>query len=1263
MNSLEKNITALEGRLRETRENGQAVERIDRERFATIRAYFRLISSVSLKNIKEGSRNCMKGFLERGVEIEAFFAQRQDSAFSIKSDLLLFVNKLSNSQVWEYICDVLSKEREFVFGLIYEFVRHPSSFALRERLCREEWLIPKCCLLQERREKPATGEVLRWNLLLQQICRRCPYFLADTNKFHGLFLDFEKVAAECLKGEDPVLAEFRDNHMEILGYYLSVNHRELEVRNLYVKTFLQEKCYNLYRRLTPLLNSLENETDIRFFLKSTTEGLKSTFGRSPGERTHTTLQNIVNFLVMKVAIKALDRIKDKNMDNELIACLLQASESNGPGTRSEDLIGFLNLVIGALVRLPLDFNIPIHKEFREKFLKFCWNNIVYPKDSNKVVKNLSKLVISLMIGKYDVFRELNQRDKSMQLYDYILSEHDDIHDEDSGNIWFECLKNLIPVCTDSGHDCLKAFLFLHEFPKDFFSITNQISVQNRFWQVISLLRNSFKDKFFWIVENKFFKDIGLSNHNLFDIILIMLVYYAKGQESRLNSSLNSSRQDGNESPGRRIFFTRERRNFIFDKLISVLRSEQETSKNYIDKFYHLTIIFMKLFEDATISPPALKELLQPLRLEEIQREVSLTVTRTLKSQTYFLSLLNLMIQRAEENQKRPLCNEIINYLLSSKIVQNNNAYLCYSQLFPVFYNLLKLCIKYYDNFGELINKANHHLKETTEKKVYSVIFFSLLIYHFIFEKADELKEIKIVNIDYFISMFLNYLIRKKNKQKTTFLSFEEIFELSDNRPAKEYNVLLYYKFFVLLMLKLLIALYKTQERESDFANIVKVYENIFKKLTNPDYELKYQALRLLECLIVPEDVTDKDMMLFRIFGLDHEKQLRLVNAATMESNVCLKESNNAQFQQIFYKYYSIVVRFFVKRPVSENLGEFWRYTISNNFALLDDDYRRQFVRKVERLEGTSLFERLSFFFKHSDFASKNVKNLNIENNELFVNIAVFYCRLFEERTRHGDIKLTINDQSVGNCNALFSSFIGLQEIEGSDSFFAFDITKFIIRSELEMLNEVQKQSFIVNTLDLLVNQKTVTHVDINMFLEIFGEMYPKFFASDFFCTFANKNNKILRIFENYDFSVQPFITSKKTIADAGQSDQMLIEDATETETNSVSKDERALVTAALFQTQLGERFIAQSGKNFRFGKTCKANIMLKNHMYEDALAELEKSIKEANEERVKTFNSEDEFSLESKIASRQVADMWVEAKRNLNAWGELQTLSDFTERK
>lgn len=1249
MSSLEKNISALETKLRESRDSSPNSDRVERDRFLTIRAYYRLICSISLKNIKDNSRNSMKSFLERGMEIENIYASRHDCSYSLKEDLLFFVNKLSNSQVWDYISETLSKDREQSFILIHEFVKHPSSFALRERLCREEWLIPKCILLQERRRELSIPEIYRWNLLLKQISKHCPYFLADVNKFHSLFADFEKIGHETATKDELMYNDFRENSMEILKHFIMVNGKDIYVRNIYIANFLNERCYNLSRRMEPLLTALETENDLRYFFKNMSEEIGYLFNRNIGERSNPKAPSITNFLLSKLSIALLDKIEEKGLGTELMTVLVRAIERYNASTRSEDLVSFLNLALGVLVRFPITSQSNPYKDFREKFLKFSWNNIVYPKDSNKVLKNISKLIISTMIQKYDVFREVNQREKNSQLYEFILSEHEDIHDEDSGNIWLECLKNLIPACQESGHDWLKSFMYLHDFPKDMFSPTNQISIHNRFWQIITLLRNSFKDKFLSIVEGKFFKEMNLSNHNSFDIILQIIVRFVQEREILKDSSV----------------FDLQHRSFLFERLIMILKSEQETSKNYIDKFYHITIIFMKIFDDVSLSTAGFEELLRPLKVDEVQREATLSITRTLRTQKYFMSLLTYLIQRAEPSQKSILSSKATRYIINSKIIQSHNAFLVHSQLFPVFYNLLKDCVKNSDHFTELLITANNLLKEMIEKKVNIGIFFSLMIYHFIFEKAVEITEFKIINIESFIILFLNYLIRKKNKEKIQSLDFNELFEIPAHGPPKDYNVLRYYKFFVILMLKILVVQYKNHQKESDFAVIQKVYDTIFKKLTNPDYDIKFQALRILECLISPSEVTDPDLQIFKVQNLDRTLQFKLIQSATMESNICLKESNNPQFQQIFTKFYEIVINYFRRNPMDENSNDFWKNTISNNFALLDKRIREKFIEKVEQMHGTSLIQRITFFFKNYDSLSKNAKNLSLENYELFANIAIHCCRLLEEQSARGTITLKMNGQLIPDCNALFSAFIALQEIEGSDSTFSIFIAKTMIKSEYSAMSKTQQHEFVINVLDLLANQKSISNIDVITFLEILLDLNRDFANSELFYALVKKNNKILRFLEQapYQKSYGHFRNQEP------QQGSATVEDM-----------ESQILMQTTFYDQLAERYsIPDKDGAFKMSPGLKGQIYLQNQLFDEALKEISDALLNLSIQGNNSVNgnsqlasrgyhadhsshTNDYLDLCRELTERKLVDQWTETKKCLNQWSDLQQISEKTER-
>lgn len=78
-------------------------------------------------------------------------------------------------------------------------------------------------------------------------------------------------------------------------------------------------------------------------------------------------------------------------------------ERYNPNVPGEDLLSFLTLALGIISWLDINGQQAYNWEFRDKFLKFSWNSIVYPRDGSWLLKNICKLIISSMISWFDVF--------------------------------------------------------------------------------------------------------------------------------------------------------------------------------------------------------------------------------------------------------------------------------------------------------------------------------------------------------------------------------------------------------------------------------------------------------------------------------------------------------------------------------------------------------------------------------------------------------------------------------------------------------------------------------------------------------------------------------------------------------------------------------------------------------------------------------------------------------------------------------------------
>jgi hypothetical protein len=264
MQTIDKNISSFEAQFRAQRQAGPMTEAQENRHFAVFNAYYRLICSISLKNIKDTARNSMKTFLKKGVSLELLFSTSNFTP-SLRPKLLQFINKLSNSQVVEYIRELIESKEEGEFGIVFDFIKHPHSSSLRERLCREELLLTKS--MAQRTFTEPQQNLLNWNLILKETCKYCPYYVQDVNKFYHFFEVFYLNRNVPVTLENIYLEEFKEINMKVICYFVCANKKDMDCRNFYISNFLEEKCFNFGLRIEPYLASLNEPSDFRDYLE------------------------------------------------------------------------------------------------------------------------------------------------------------------------------------------------------------------------------------------------------------------------------------------------------------------------------------------------------------------------------------------------------------------------------------------------------------------------------------------------------------------------------------------------------------------------------------------------------------------------------------------------------------------------------------------------------------------------------------------------------------------------------------------------------------------------------------------------------------------------------------------------------------------------------------------------------------------------------------------------------------------------------------
>jgi hypothetical protein len=233
---------------------------------------------------------------------------------------------------------------------------------------------------------------------------------------------------------------------------------------------------------------------------------------------------------------------------------------------------------------------------------------------------------------------------------------------------------------------------------------------------------------------------------------------------------------------------------------------------------------------------------------------------------------------------------------------------------------------------------------------------------------------------------------------------------------------------------------------------------------------------------------------------------------------------------MFDEYYGIVLHFIRRFPTVEEMPEFFRQIVQPNFMLFESKMKAAFVYAIENVVGNNLFDRLQFFFRNQDTVMTGVKTGQTDNFEAFSGIIIHYLRCAEFRPQRFRVTLKFNGERYECSRELLSTFIGLQEIEGSESVWATRLVKQVLRCQFASLCRSKMEEFVVNFVNFLTSQKNLTTAEYNIYLEILFTLSPLLATSEVFLNLGSKNGRLLRLLNHYETS--DAITSQSSHGEA-----------------------------------------------------------------------------------------------------------------------------------
>ena len=1060
---------------------------IDANDFNKLRLFFRILN---IMQPGEKSRDFMKDQLVAGLEIEYYLDQQNHNTLSLRNELTEMVNKQSNSKLCEYLVHLFRKDdrmNTYFYYILYDIVKDPKSICYRERMCRENILDRA---LNEKQNKKG----FKWLRFLYKISKKSAYFLSSNNAL-AFFQSYSNIIQEQRNEPTMLLKEdfFFDDYelfMQIMKNYL-VQHPFDKVLNIYIEYFLRCNYYDLKRNINPVIRPFRSEREVVTFIATFLTNVTTLFTENSinSQKINMTL----HFYLAKISYQYVPYICNPlyiNMVRDFLVKLSEYFEKINRKTKCEDVISFMYFNILLFRNLQINENDTKYQVFLTKLFRYSWNNIAHPKNGNKYLRNVCKLSVALSVNKEHIFNILKES-LLRPLYDTVLNDQEDILDDDSVNIWLESLKNLIPRYKNHDKDWFKDLLAAHEMTTDYYYSNITYSIQNRFWQLVVLIRDTFGDNFFEMFKTKFFDDRGLISNIVYDILLILLSYIVK----------NAHKETVKE------YLDYNRKTLIIQKLLELYRNEQDSSKIYIEKFYLLLVMYLKLFDDVVIDFNTVMSIL--VNKDEPAGKTDINVPlKVIKINLQNLTLIYYFLKKNERHKDIKIyCNEVLEYLKVNRIIKNVYCYFVFCELFSTVYNLLNICISHTDGLFDLLEYANKTLREDSEKKD---IFYSVLVYHFVIENLDKFTELTVVNVEYIMDKCLNYLVKKKDnawKEGDVHMDFSYLFELNDGLTYnKDYKILPFYKFFVTVLLKILVISLRNPFKDNEFNSVCQIFESIFKNLSFYDIDIKHQAIMLLKCLIVPQSVEELEWQKFKVPNeITYKQKMQLLSTMKVSSPVSLKESNNKYFKEYLRVFYDIVIAFLKNYSFNESIVSILKQAVIQNFSIVDKDTRDIIMDAIFNITNGSLFETLKFFTTKVDFKNKKIYSLNYEYLDLYQGLAIYYCRLLQQKTKSA--VANFNGNMLPSALTLYDSLLGVLESECLLNATVEQLVKKLFTDFFTTASPEEREKFIINVLELLINDIKLVQYDVFWILEIILHQYKDFLESDMVYNVINKCNK------------------------------------------------------------------------------------------------------------------------------------------------------------
>ena len=1169
--------------------------------FNIIKRFYYIINWIRI--IKQ-SRDILFTELKKALEIELILDTLEEETQTLYPELLNMINKQSNSHFFHHIQRELKTDTDEFF-LIYDMFKHKNSICMRERVSREDIID---FILKEITLYPSKP---KWLLFLYQISKKAKYFILS-QKFPLFCTQYLK---QLLSIEPTRMINyynhFFDRHtlfMKILKNYVEINPFDNCI-DLYINKFLLQKNYCLKRDILSIIRKFKTEKETRDYAKKIQQILKSISSTSSKEKEEKNKKNslVKTFYLTELAPRYLDFFNENTKKYLEVICekFSDLSEEYQKNADVIDIVSTIKLMAFCFRKFP---KLTKQTKIFKSLFTYSWNNIAHPKDNNDKIKNICILMVSTLMNQYNQLLDINHLNHIKPLYDNILFETK-IFDNESKLIWLESLGLLLKVYQNEKKEWFKDVLGAHDF--------NESSLSSKCWQLAIVLRDFFGDRFFDFFKKKFFEERYRSLHENFDTLLIILTYF-----------INNQNKDHVKD-----FLTENTKINILTKLLDIYIKELKESI-YEDKYFNLIVIYLKYFN---IIPPF--ELIISKIIDQKNNDDERYLKFPKIAKQNFILIYYFLKKNIDHPEFLSYRNKVLKYILKHKAVKNLLIHIKYTEIPIIIFNILKICFekfKKYEHIEILLKRTNQILYNYNKDS--RDMMLGVFVYHFLLENYKYYPEYTIINLE----NILEYVFAHVQSDKTDLGALKRdnqrhylkgLFDIKDDLIIPHhYSFISLFKFFSITLIKTWISTFVNNVKTNEFNSLCDYFQKIACKYSYENIEIKMTVLNLVKSMIFPEEPIP-GWELYALKNLSEKQKIQLLLSIQIPKKILIKEYCNKNFKIYLNKYFELVIKYLNKNSMSKDIRTFITNVAFRSFLLLDNNIKYDLIEKIGYVSNYDCYDIFEFFLNNWKRENNSSLIIHKEGDDIFSLLTIYYSNLLYLKSNK-IMLIDNNDNVISEKKDIFEKFLGVVEFVGLNSNFVFDLVFNLFKKKFEGINQEEKEKFIIHFIDNLINYSNIGNCDYNKLCKIFIYLSKNFVNSDLI-------SKLLLEQEN-SFELLNILKEKSDLTDK---EILLIQ--------SIYKDNKNLyIEPSLL---LSKKSSEEKKKNFN---DFIDNIEIKKKLrkYSDVKNEIEKFL------ITHPLNKNwEKFSVKNQIIERYLGENWIEAKKNLSEWSDLEKICNNSE--